>query len=259
MKAIVSFDLDMTLLDHKDYTIPASAMEALRLLRKRHYVVLATGRDMDTYYSRRFRDMLEMDGIIHSNGTKITVGSRLLYESRMSRELTERILRFCEAQGLVIGATIGDDDYYTNQDKLTQFDMKRWGESGRRYHDPWELVDRNVRTMAYIGPPEGAKLLEEEFPELKCPLFAGGTGADVLERRCSKANGLRMLCEHFGVAAKDTYAFGDSMNDIEILQAAAVGVAMGNAVEELKAAADYVTADIGDDGIYKACKYLGLI
>lgn len=259
MKTMVCFDLDMTLLDHKDYKIPASAMEALRRLKERHYVVLATGRDMDTYYSRQYKDMLEVDAIIHSNGTKITVGEQLLYESKMPKELTERILRFSEEHGIVIGVTMGDDDYYTHQDKLTEFDVKRWGESGRQYHDPWKLLNLDVRTMAYMGPPEGAKLLEAEFPELKCPMFAGGIGADVLERQCSKAEGLRMLCEYFGVDMKDTYAFGDSMNDIEILQAAAVGVAMGNAVEELKAAADYVTSDIGDDGVYKACKHLGLI
>ena len=58
---------------------------------------------------------------------------------------------------------------------------------------------------------------------------------------------------------KDTYAFGDSMNDYEILKAAGTGIAMGNAVEELKAAADYVTDDIGDAGVYKACVHFGLI
>lgn len=259
MKAIISFDLDMTLLDHKDYTIPDSAMEALRRLRERHYVVLATGRDMDTYYSRQYKDMLEVDAIIHSNGTKITIGEKLLYESKMPRELTERILRFSEEQGIVVGVTIGDEDYFTHRDKLTEMDVKRRGKSVRQYRDPWKLLDMNVRTMDYKGPPEGAQLLKEKFPELKCLVFAGGTGADILEHHCSKANGLRMLCEYFGVDMKDTYAFGDSMNDMEILQAAAVGVAMGNAAEELKAVADYVTADIGDDGVYRACKHLGLI
>ena len=54
-------------------------------------------------------------------------------------------------------------------------------------------------------------------------------------------------------------AFGDSMNDYEIIQAVGTGIAMGNADQRLKAVADYVTADIGDDGIYKACVHLGLI
>ena len=56
-----------------------------------------------------------------------------------------------------------------------------------------------------------------------------------------------------------TYAFGDSMNDLEIIQAAGVGIAMGNGAPELKEAADYVTSDIGEDGIYRACKHFHLI
>ena len=49
------------------------------------------------------------------------------------------------------------------------------------------------------------------------------------------------------------------MNDYEIIRAAGIGVAMGNAIEELKTAADYVTDDIGRDGVYKACLHFGLI
>lgn len=56
----------------------------------------------------------------------------------------------------------------------------------------------------------------------------------------------------------DTVAFGDSMNDIEVVQEAGIGVAMGNAVDALKKVADYVTAPIEEDGIYKACEHLHL-
>ena len=110
-----------------------------------------------------------------------------------------------------------------------------------------------------MGNPEGARKLEEAFPELKCPLFGGAKGADVLEKRNSKANGLRILCEYWGVDMERTYAFGDSMNDIEIIQAAGTGIAMGNGVQALKDVADYVTADIDKDGVYKACEHFHLI
>ena len=87
MKPIVSFDMDMTLLDHETFKIPDSAMEALRLLRGRYVVVLATGRDMDSHYSRELRELVKPDGIVHTNGTKITVGDKILYESYMARGL----------------------------------------------------------------------------------------------------------------------------------------------------------------------------
>ena len=68
-----------------------------------------------------------------------------------------------------------------------------------------------------------------------------------------------ILCEYWGVDIRNTYAFGDSMNDLEILQAAGIGIAMGNGVPKLKEEADYVTDDIGRDGVYKACKHFQLI
>lgn len=260
MKKIISFDLDMTLLDHQNYTIPDSAREALRGLRERgNLIVLATGRDMDNHYSREFRDLVGADAIIHMNGTKITVGDDLIYEHQMDKALLKRILEFADGNGYSVGVTMGDEDYYTHERKVSALDLVRWGESGRRYQNPWKLLDMGVRTLAYIGEPAGAKAIEEAFPEVKLPLFAGLQGADVIERISSKAVGLERLCHHFGCAMEDTVAFGDSMNDYEIIKAAGIGIAMGNAIEMLKEAADYVTAEIGEDGVWKACRHFGLI
>ena len=101
--------------------------------------------------------------------------------------------------------------------------------------------------------------MEKAFPSVTLRVFSIDYGADVIENGFSKAAGLRCLCEHFGVPMSETYAFGDSMNDYEIIKEAAVGIAMGNGREDLKKAADYVAADIADGGIWKACLHFGLI
>ncbi|MEY8336785.1 HAD family hydrolase [Lachnospiraceae bacterium 62-35] len=257
-KRIVSFDLDQTLLDHASYTIPESAMRAIERLREHSYVILATGRDMDNYYSREYKEMVKPDGIIHLNGTKITVDGKLIFEHMMDKELLRRLFDFADERGYSIGATIDDDDYYLHPEVVTKTDVVRWGTSGRRFKDPWKLLEGPVKTLAYIGPEEGVKDIEAHFPELKLPIFAGKAGADIIEKTASKAMGLVRLCEYFQIPLSETVAFGDSMNDYEILKEAGIGVAMGNALEELKSAADYVTADIGDDGVWKACVDLGL-
>ena len=259
MRPIVSFDLDMTLLDHETFEIPESAMRAVEMLRERYVVVIATGRDMDSRFSRRFRDQVKPEAIIHTNGTKITVGDRILYESYMARELKKDLLEFAGEHNLAVGVTIGDDDYYINSHLVTEFDMSRWGECGRRDQDPWTLLDMDVPSMCYIGGPEGAALMERAFEDLKFPLFAENRGADIIEKKNSKANGLEMLCEYFGTTMEEAYAFGDSMNDYEIIQAAGTGIAMDNGNPRLKAVADYVAPHIREDGIYKACRALGLI
>ena len=257
-RRIVSFDLDQTLLDHATYTIPDSALAALERLREDSYVILATGRDMDNYYSREYKEVVKPDAIIHLNGTKITVDGELIYEHTMDKELLKRLFAFADERGYSIGATIDDEDYYLHPEVVSQSDVVRWGTCGRKFKDPWQLVDGQIRTLAYIGEEKGVKDIEKNFPELKLPMFAGKTGADVVEIIASKANGLVRLCEYYQIPLSETIAFGDSMNDYEILKEAGIGIAMGNAVEALKEAADYVTADIGEDGIWKACMELGL-
>ena len=123
------------------------------------------------------------------------------------------------------------------------------------------MLDMNIRTLAFIGDESQVRRVEAEFPTLKMPLFAGRRGADIMEHGISKAEGLSRLAAYFGEKEdlSDSVAFGDSMNDMEVIIKAGIGVAMGNAVKELKEAADYVTSPIAEDGIYRACLHLGLL
>ena len=259
MKGIVSFDMDMTLLDHADYKIPESAMRALEELRENYYIVIATGRDLDSKYSAGLKEMVNPDAVIHLNGTKITVGEKLIYEHCMNKELVHRLLDFTKGREFAMGITTGAEDYFINPEYVVRHDMRRWGISERNFQDPEQLYNMNIRTLCYIGHESGAKLVEESFPEVKLPLFSSKEGADVIEKAASKAEGLKRLCEYYGVPVSKTIAFGDSMNDYEIIREEGIGVAMGNSVEELKQAADYVTSSIGDDGVWNACLYLRLI
>jgi hydroxymethylpyrimidine pyrophosphatase-like HAD family hydrolase len=70
---------------------------------------------------------------------------------------------------------------------------------------------------------------------------------------------LQKLAAYLDIPTAQTMAFGDDLNDITMLQAAGIGVAMGNAADDVKAAADYVTRDCEDDGISAACKHFALI
>lgn len=259
MKGIVSFDMDMTLLDHSNYKIPESALRAIEKLRERYYIVIATGRDLDSRFSAGLREMVEPDAVIHLNGTKITVGDELIYEHHMDPELARRLLKFAEGKNFAIGITTGEEDYFINPEYVVRHDMVRWGQSDRNFQDPQKLYQMDIRTFAYIGHEEGVWLVEEAFPEVKLPMFSSREGADVIEKEASKAEGLKRLCSYYGVPMSDTVAFGDSMNDYEIVRDAGIGVAMGNSVEELKQVADYVTTSIGEDGVWNACVQLHLI
>ena len=70
-----------------------------------------------------------------------------------------------------------------------------------------------------------------------------------------KGIGLMKLAEHLGIAMEDTMAIGDTENDLQIINTAALGVAMGNATEEIKAAADYITLSNEEDGVAAAIQH----
>lgn len=258
-KRIVSFDLDMTLLDHKNWEVPHSSLKVLELLRKDSVIVIASGRNLDNEMSSMYKELLCPDAIIHTNGTRVVAEGEVLYEHFMDKERLRALLAFAADRGISLGLSVDGHDYYLNPQQVEAFDRLRWGETRRSFRDGWELMEMPVRTLVYIGGPEQVKMLEEHFPDFKFPMFSGGMGADVMDRESSKAKGLLQLCQYYGIDRKNTIAFGDSMNDYEILKVAGIGIAMGNSIDTLKVVADYVTDDIDKDGIWKACKHFQLI
>ena len=270
---IVCFDLDHTLLDNEKNEICQSALEAVARLRETCYIVIASGRDMDNYYSYMFRDLVEPDAIIHQNGTRVAVRKdespyeaargaeqyRLIYEHFMEPELVREIVEYAKAHELCVGTTLDGRDYFVHPELKTKADMSYNKFLKRRYVSPDGLWKLPVRALSYVGRDgEQKAAFLRRFPGVRLLTFSSGDGADMVESCCSKANGLLCLCDHYGIRREDTFAFGDSENDIDILKTAGTGIAVGNAMEHVKQIADYVTEDIREDGIYKACLKLGL-
>lgn len=84
-------------------------------------------------------------------------------------------------------------------------------------------------------------------------------GVDIIAGGGGKMAGIKRYLEITGIRREEIIAFGDAENDLDMIRYAGIGVAMGNGSEEVKAVADFVTADIDDDGIEKALKHYNLI
>lgn len=95
-------------------------------------------------------------------------------------------------------------------------------------------------------------------PALKV-VNGGGSNLECTKSGVSKAKGLEFLADLLGVSMDDTIAVGDSENDLDIIRAAGIGVAMGNAFEHVKTEADFITLSNEEDGVAYAIKKLGLI
>lgn len=260
MKKLICFDMDMTLLDHKTFEIPASAMEALEGLRERGCIIaIASGRDMDNEFSRPLAELVHPDAIVHSNGQKVTVGDRILRQKFMEPGLIRELMDFAGPRGICIGFNIGDKGCYLHREKVIKRERELFGSCDREFIDPSHLLESPLYALALFGTPQEAARIEEAFPMLKLPLFAAKEGADIIYREASKAAGIQVLLDYYGLSREDVIAFGDSMNDLEMIQFAGVGVAMGNAIPELKEAADFVTKPIDQDGVLYGLQHLGVL
>jgi len=82
---------------------------------------------------------------------------------------------------------------------------------------------------------------------------------DVTAKGNTKQNGIDQIIRHFGIKLEETMAFGDGGNDISMLRHAGIGVAMGNANDDVKAASNYTTTSVDEDGIANALKYFGIV
>ena len=170
------------------------------------------------------------------------------------------MIEFAYENNLCLGGLYQGRWYTTNKVKQTE----RWGRNealhARGLEDARELIGVPMHGLFLDDSVEAAKLIADRFHQLRTPIMSEERGgADVLPVFLSKAYGLQKLAEHWGIPMEETAAVGDSMNDYEMVREAGVGIAMGNAVSKLKEAADYVTADIWEDGLKKAFEYLGLL
>ena len=104
-----------------------------------------------------------------------------------------------------------------------------------------------------------AQVKKELGTEFDMIVHHDGGIAEIVPAGYSKATGIEKVCEIFNILHENTYAFGDSANDLEMLSYVEHSVAMGNGTKEAKEAAEYVTDNIDSDGILKGLLHYGLI
>ena len=131
-----------------------------------------------------------------------------------------------------------------------------------------EISSPLPEVMEYEGAPVyqiicyGGKELErdltDKLPNCKITRWSP-FGVDIVSKTGGKVTGIKKMMEIHQISREEMMAFGDGENDMEMLEFAGIGVAMGNAEEQVKAVADHVTAGIDEDGILKALQHLGIL
>ncbi len=260
MKKAVFFDIDGTLWDEQRY-IPPQTINAIHMLRQNgHYAFICSGRSRGSIQAKELLD-IGFDGVLAGCGTHVEYQGKVIYEHLLTNAQLEEILAVLEKDRQLI-ILEGPDSLFV--------DFGLFGEDAyvQRLHD---ALGNNLKDMSEFTPESrlnklSATCKRESLPEIVRALqphyeliFHNEVVVEILPKGFSKAEGIRRICEYLDVSVEDTFAFGDGANDMEMLQFVDTGIAMGNATKAAKQAADYVTASVTDDGIYKALEHFGLV
>lgn len=257
-KKILSFDLDMTLIDDRTNRIPQSALDAIEKVRNEYRIVIATGRDLTLSVNQFVLEQIRPDAYIHNNGAQVHVDGKRIYYHLFDKKILKQLLEFGLEHNVCICSVIHNIQYATSTEKLKPIQHLLNDPEKPINTNIMELLNLPVQTLGLVGDEATAELMRNAFPELKFPTVIPGIWCDIMEPEVSKLFGMQKLLEYYGSTMQDVIAFGDSMNDFELLSAAGYSVAMNNGTEELKKIADMVTDDIDRDGIAKALEKLCL-
>ena len=258
MTKALFFDIDGTLVSFETHRIPPSTIEALEAAHAKGLkIFIATGRPKAIINNlSELQDRNLIDGYITMNGAYCFIGEQVIYKSAIPQEEVKAMAAFCEKKGVPcifveehnisvcqpndMVKKIFYDFLHVNVIPTVSFE---------------EATSKEVIQMTPFITEEEEKEIRPSIPTCEVgrwfPAFA-----DITAKGDTKQKGIDEIIRYFDMKLEETMAFGDGGNDISMLRHAAIGIAMGQAKEDVKAAADYVTASIDEDGISKAMKQL---
>ena len=251
------FDIDGTLVSFKSHTVPESARRAIARLREQGVkVFIATGRLMKHV---AIVNDIEVDGYITVNGGYcITSAGEVIFESAFPRATVERVIDLSEQYGFDLNVMTHEDMYVSSM-----------GERVKKIASMINIMPTvaDVRVIAATQPVvQMCPYISRELEQKIMPLLPDCVGSRWIEtfmdlnvRGVDKSLGIQQVMNYYGLTMAEAMAFGDGGNDLPMVRDAAVGVAMGNACDELKAVADYITSSVDEDGVSRALEHFGLI
>lgn len=261
MTKALFFDIDGTLVSFQTHIIPASTIEALTLAHEKGIqIFIATGRPtliINNLGELQSRGLI--DGYITMNGGYCYVGDEIIYKSPIPKEDVQTMARICQERGYAC-IFVGEHEAWVCQpsDELRQIFYNFLDVKEFPVVDFDEALSHEIYQLTPFFSPEDELTIAPQMPQSEFGRWYHSF-VDITAKGNTKQNGIDEFIKHFGFKLEETMAFGDGGNDIGMLRHAGVGIAMGNAKDDVKAAADYVTTSVDEAGIFKALKHYGII
>ncbi len=255
---LIAVDLDGTLLDSK-HELSARTEAALKAaIDKGVQVVLATGKTRASAQSIIDRLGLKSPGIFLQGLAVYESDGTLRYQQTLDAALVRQVITFAEDRGFVVVAYAGGRILIRSENAVSET-LIAYGEPMPEAIGPIQNIvdDMPLNKLMLWGDPKRIKALRWQL-SMQLNGSAALTQAqvpsmvEVLPPGASKGTTLKRLLKDMGIAPENVLALGDGENDIAMLEVAGIGVAVGNADEKLKAAADHVVATNDAGGVAEA-------
>ncbi|WP_251552534.1 Cof-type HAD-IIB family hydrolase [Neobacillus muris] len=257
-KAVI-LDIDGTIYPHGKAVSAATKQAIERLRDKDMKVVIATGRA--PYFSESIVQETGVDSMVFFNGAYAVHEGKEIYRNAIEKNLLEKLLLLSQEYNHPLTFLSGNS--FTATDLSHPFVVQAYR------HNTWMpdltpqgyWMDQDIYQLFLHCDTDEEKSYHLQIPELDFRRWTTieAKTCDVNQSRSNKAVGLTKLLEAIGIAPDETVAFGDGLNDIEMLSMAGMGVAMGSARDEVKQAANMVTLSAEEDGVYYGLERLGLL
>ncbi len=250
-------------------------MEVIRKTQEKgNKVFLCTGRNREMA-----RPLLELgfDGLVCSAGGYVEMDGEVLFDHPMTREQLDACLDvlhknqvFCTIEGKVDSFADGDMGEFMDDvpEWARNSELERWRKTlaGQFGFKPMEEYDGQpiykvvvvANRMEQFDEPK-QKVGDQFHFAMQTLSGYGCVNGELINRAFDKGRGVERVCGRLGIPVSDSIGFGDSMNDVEMIQKVGTSVCMDNGSPELKAMSDMVCPAVEQDGLAKAFKELGLV
>lgn len=263
MNKLFFFDIDGTLIECEKgiYEIQGSTKQALDDLKKNgHDVFLATGRCkcfiVDGVMNYPF------SGYVTCNGACVEYKEKNVYKKIVPKEAIQKTHDLCVNRNLAYYFENNKHIYVLNKSNPRHIEFKnKWGMKDSIIVDDFniESIETYIGMIVLNSEDDIEPMLETLSPYFNVQKHQKGLSYDLTLKGESKAKGIKMLTQAIKSDMSQTIAFGDGRNDVEMLREVGLGIAMGNAADEAKRFADYITDDVDKEGIMKALKHFSFI
>lgn len=254
MYKLITIDVDDTLLNSENLITKPTKLALEAAIKQGVVVTLATGRMFAS--AKKIAQQLDLNvPLITYQGSLIknALDEKIIYERTVPTESAKQVFAFCEQHGLHLQVYHNDKLYAQADNEKVQTYSKMSNVPYTVEPDLPSLSSWPFNKMLIFDDPQKLDGLQKELQALmgeqvhitkSKPYFL-----EVLHKEGTKGHAVRALTQHYGCDLSEVIAVGDSWNDREMIAAAGLGVAMGNAVEPLKQIADYVTLTNDEDGV----------